>query len=310
MHDVNRPMAVSSIQSGTSVDDLGEAVLAGLARPIGNRQAWRAFPTFFWGILTFGFAPLLMWQKRFKQFATLEQQQLLHLAKWVGLHGAEHEADEMRHEAQQIDLASIFSWLSFMCLCGVAWTIYRWFALTGRPISWQTLFNFTTRFSHNRVISAHFPFLVWQVGIAIGYALQWLRIQHHASRVERFMTNFNQVLVRRGLPVVKTIKGPWMPTMGWWIGGAICLYLWSFWGIVMMFAGAAQRRVIRVCSTQNRQQMAWRLRSLMLAESPNANVPIPIYLQKRCMNPACKATLPPSAQFCPRCGQGLARAAG
>ena len=61
--------------------------------------------------------------------------------------------------------------------------------------------------------------------------------------------------------------------------------------------------------TQNRAQMAWRLRSMMLAEAPASQVPIPIYLQTRCSNTMCQNQVKTRAQYCPRCGQRIMRPA-
>jgi hypothetical protein len=307
MHDVKTPMAVEPLQKGVIVDDLGESVLAGLGRPIGRKQAWKAFPTFFWGILTLGFGPLIFWQKRFSEFAVLEQQQLAHLATWIGLHGDPRDAEELQADASRAEPKSIFTVLIVICLSALVWLTWDWSAHTHNHVTWQILFDYIVRSRRASIARTGFPYRQWEAGLAIGYALHLIRVRVHAQAVQRFVERFNQVLVRRNLPTIKPVMPAFVPSLAWWIGGAVCLYLWAWWGIVMMLAGWTQRYVIRVCSTENRAQLAWRLRSMMQAESPGIEVPMPIYLQTRCDNPICQAQLKSAAQFCPRCGRRIGR---
>jgi hypothetical protein len=311
MHDVNAPMAVAPLKPGVTVDDLGEAVLAGLARPIGRKQAWRAFPTFFWGIITFGFGPLLIWQKRFSEFATLEQQQLLHLAKWIGLHGSEHEADELRRDTQRIEPASIFSWLIWIGVVYMGWMFYTWTQQRlGGHLTMQIVMDHTYQYrSWHRYAPSFFIYRTWIFGLVFCYGLHWLHVRSHANAVKQFMLRFNRVLAGHGLPTITPAMPTFLPSIAWWIGGVICVACSAPWGIAMMFAGWDQRQLIRVCSTQNRAQMAWRLRSMMLAEAPASQVPIPIYLQTRCSNTMCQNQVKTRAQYCPRCGQRIMRPA-
>src|SRR5947209_12084177 len=106
------------------VDDLGEAVLQGLARPIGYKQSPTAVRTFVSGLISFGFAPILRWQTRFRQYATVEQQQLWHLADWVRRSGRVRDGEKLIRAANNIERSTPIPLLIFACLGYVAWTFW------------------------------------------------------------------------------------------------------------------------------------------------------------------------------------------
>lgn len=295
------------------VDDLGEAVLQGLARPIGYKQSPQPVRTFLVGLISFGFAPILRWQTMFRQYATLEQQQLWHLADWVRRSGRAKEGEELIHAANDVQRSTPIPLLIIICLGYVGWTFYHVLThIHGAPIHWllATTYRYPLRHNWEVLADPRAVFSAWTLGLAAAYLLHTTQLYMHAARVNRFLGAFNRLAQSSRLPPVPTTPigipccGPLL------IAGAIgFVYLNAPWGVLMMFAAAVQRRLIRRTSTLQRRELAMRLQSLLLAGRPNADLVTPVNLRALCPNELCRATLKQGSRFCPRCGRPLSTVA-
>jgi hypothetical protein len=139
-----------------------------------------------------------------------------------------------------------------------------------------------------------------------GAALCWLiEINAHIARVRRFVVAFNQLSGRYG---VGPIRAPGVQ-LGlrplWILGAAATCTLGGFWAAPVMLAAAAHRRYIRTTSLRLRSDLARRQRDVLLARRPPLRVPASTHLMGTCIRELCRATNPPEAVFCRRCGTKL-----
>jgi hypothetical protein len=293
-------------------DYLAGAVLQGLARPMNKRLSWSFFQTLIGGICTFGLLPILDWQKRFRDYVTLEQQQLWHLAEWLRLQSKDPQVVKLRQDADNAqfrpDLRLLAS-LSVAFVAVILFTRLQDFRHHWWPALRDVTYGYRNRFQHWHYLDpvlAYKLFLTWTIGLSAAYAFHWLQVQLHAAAVARFIARFNKIALTEGLTPI-TAEMPGIGVRPVWLGGAlIMLALGAIWGVPMMLAAGAQRRAVRFVSTRNRAALAHRLRAMLLARRPTANVPMPVYLRTLCPNPLCRAPLLDSAIYCPRCGSRVA----
>jgi hypothetical protein len=139
-----------------------------------------------------------------------------------------------------------------------------------------------------------------------GAALCWLiEINTHIARVRRFVVAFNQLSGRYGVGPVRA-PGVQLGLRPLWIlGAAATCTLGGFWAVPVMLAAAAHRRYIRTTSLRLRSDLARRQRDVLLARRPALRVPASTHLMGTCTRELCRATNPPEAVFCRRCGTKL-----
>jgi hypothetical protein len=280
------------------VDDLGEAVLLGLSRPVGWRQAPRPMRSGVLGVVSLGFLPILDWQPLLKQFATLEQQQLVHLAEWVRKSGRVQEGDALSQVAGRVRVSSVIrGWIYTLIFCSaVVLGGYFW------SVGVHTLLVHKAARLFGRADKAHTFFVGAALStslLAVAFFLHWMQVTAYNQSARRFETLFFYSLghADEELPAhvakMRSLKrdNRWM---------ALCLLI--PFGPFMAMAGELQARVILVESRVRRARLAVRLRALMMTDRPAISVPVPMPLRRRCKNDLCEATLQESSHFCPRCG--------
>ena len=293
-------------------DYLAGAVLHGLARPVHEKLSWGFLQTMVWGVLSFGLLPILVWRKRFRQYITLEQQQLWHLADWLRLNSKSPQAAILKDQAETMRPHFDLQLLSSLCLGFLAIIFFT--QLQGyHRFMWDAVLDCTYLYPMHRLHNAILfhrvgPTLAfklyntWILALSGAYVCHWLQVQLHARELRKFIARFNVIAVAEGLSPMPAIMPGWGLRPIWLVGAAILIATGSFWGLPMMLAGAAQRRMVRYASTGNRAAMAHQLRAMMLARRPVETVPMPVYLRSVCENPACRAPVQSTARFCSRCG--------
>jgi len=302
-----------SIEQTPSPDPQASAVLNALSRPLGAKQSWGVLKTLILGVASFGVIPLFAWIKGFYKFTAGEQQQFVHLARWVRENTSHPQARELERHANRLKPIGFITFLSVIAMLGtiamMAWVIDS----SGRPpehsllagtygfhkhtLLGNTVWPFKTRFANADTV-----FGIWIGGMSIAYALHWLQITFHAASVKSFVARFSQIAQAEGVnrvsayPLGSTIRPLWL-------AAAVCMSLARApWGILLMLAGAAQRRYITHSGRNTRAEVAQRLRALIERRRPGVVVPSPVYLRDRCIEPKCRAELPRGANFCRRCG--------
>lgn len=291
------------------------AVLQGLARPVHEKLSWGFIPTIVWGFLSFGLAPILVWRKRFRQYITLEQQQLWHLADWLRLHSKNPQAATLPDQTEVLRPHSDLRLLSSLCLAFLAIIFFTQLQDYHRFL-WDALLDCTYFYPmhrFHRAILFHRVgpdlafklYTTWVLTLSGAYICHWLEVRIHATALRQFIGRLNAILVTEGLTPIPAA----MPGLGlrpiWLMGAAMFAVTGTFWGVPMMLAGAAHRRMVRYASTKNRAAMAYRLRELLVAANPDETVPMPVYLRSVCENPTCRAPVQSTARFCPRCGSRI-----
>ena len=296
-------------------DPAGHSVLKALGRPIGARQSWSVVKAFVVSLLTFGVVPIFAWIRGFRAFAIAEQQQLLHLARWLRTSSAHPLAKRLEEDAEQLRPRWWLWWVALITVIGTAtlmWSAihdsglhsdYHWGALLTSTYGFRTPLVGWTFADAGRV----FTYWIW--GMTFVYACHWLVVQLHAQDVKRFVARFSEIAESEGLHRVKA-RSLGVPLLAplWILAGVLMLMLHAPWGIVAMLAGAAQRRYITKTGRRTRCELANRVRALLMRRGEQAgsaaSIPVPVYIRQRCVEARCRAELPPGVNFCRRCGTG------
>ena len=295
-------------------DYLATAVLQGLARPAYERLTWGCLGTASIGILSFGLAPILVWTRRFRQYVTVEQQQLWHLAEWLRLHAKNPDAAKLRDEAETLRVHSDLRLLSSLCLGFLAIIFYTQLH-DYRHFWWDAVLDCTYLYPLHHLHPWTFGrvsqalafrlFNTWTLTLSGAYICHWLQVQQHAGALRKFVAHFNEIVKAEGLtPIDPKIPGSGIRPM-WMMAAAVMASTGAVWAVPMMLAGAAHRRMIRFAGNGNRAAMAHRLRAMLMSRRPTENIPMPIYLRRLCGNERCRAPIQDSACFCPRCGSRI-----
>jgi len=289
-------------------DYLAGGVLQGLSRPIGGKQSWGVIKSVLLAGLTFGLLPILSWVRGFKRFATAEQQQFLHLAQWVRLNSEHPLARQLESDAKELRPRGILMFLSVItALATAVWIGSLFSQLHIREL--DTLIRATYGTGQIRLHS-DVPFLqymprvfqIWIIGFSAAYLFHLLQIYLHANDVKRFVSRFSEIAQSEGINRVKADSLGVIIWPLWLLAATVFIGAGAPWGVLAMLAGGAQRRYITWTSRNTRSDVAQRLRAMLLRRRPTANVPSPVYLRDRCIQPRCRAEIPRGVNFCPRCG--------
>jgi hypothetical protein len=287
-------------------DLLAGAALRALTREHPVPRAWGAAKTTFLGALTFGVLPLYAWPKTFRTAATMEHQQLRHMAEWLRLRSGHPDAERLTLLADRVGFRPILWACSMLCL-----------AVTAAVFSYQAArfggFNFldlrASTYNLGRLTPPHLSpevakqlFTTWTVGLCCAYTLHWFHLQLHNANVRRFVDAFNAISDREQIrPVI-------VPPMGlgvrpiWAVGAIALVSVGAVWAIPMTLAGAIQSRWPKQ-SRVVRTGLSDALRQMLLLRRPAMRVPRPPKLGDFCANDLCRARVPPQSRYCPRCGQ-------
>jgi hypothetical protein len=303
-------------------DAAGQALLKALARPIGARQSWPVLRSLVLGLLTFGMVPIFAWIGGFRRFAIAEQQQLLHLARWLRGTSSHPLAKRLEEDAGQLRPRSWISAVAILCVLTTALVV--WNIVREQPDDpGHALIAGTYGFKKQAIgdYAVHaFPaagrvFVAWIWGLTTVYGWHWLQVQLHAADVRRFVARFSAIAESEGLHRVRaTSLG--LPVAPLWLAAGVLMTLAQApWGLAAMLAGGAQRRYITWTNWHTRAELAQRVRAMMIRRGAAAVVvhespappsimpaPVPVYLRQRCVQPMCRAELPRGANFCRRCG--------
>ena len=244
----------------------------------------------------------------------IEQQQLLHLAQWVGSHGQPSEAtQELQADARRLAPSRLINIVGFWAI--IALVAYFWI---------QMRTEFHVALTHGLWISTYgYPspfgrlgqgygvpwrlYVIWNMALCFGFALQWLRLQLHVIQVRLFLERFNKLAGAEGIPPVE--PAPRHSGLGVrWILGAI-LFCWlggAWWAVPDGLGGGSAAELFLL-------HQSYGLRGIW----PTGCGP-GLFVAGReprfrcrccCGGPArCRCAgrfVPDSAVFCPRCGTHL-----
>ena len=312
-------------------DAAGQAILKSLGRPIGHGQSWSVLKSLILGVLTFGVVPILSWIRGFRTFTNTEQQQLLHLAKWLRANTSHPLAKRLEDDANELRPRWWLWMVAILALLGTFASIFGVIHRANWPpgeAQWHALLAGTYGFKRWHIgdyVVWPFPyarqiFMIWIWGLSAVYALHWLQVQLHAADVKRFVRRFSEIAESEGLHKVRaaSLGVPIAPL--WLAAGVLMLKVFlAPWGLAAMLAGGAQRRYIHWTSRDTRADLAHRVRAMLIRRGASAVVvhgaasssvdapaapaaPVPVYLRQRCVHAMCRAELPKGANYCRRCG--------
>jgi hypothetical protein len=146
-------------------------------------------------------------------------------------------------------------------------------------------------------------FYVWTIGLAVGYAMHWLQLMSHQSRIRDAVTEFNHLAAAEGLAPVSVTTEIGLRPM-WLIVGVLLTAAGSaVWALPAMIGGAVQRRYATIVVPATQFQLTERVRQMLSHRRPAMLTPTPVATPRRCSNEQCRAPMQKVANFCPRCGQ-------
>ena len=310
--NVNNPH-LRSIDPPDGPDYLASGVLQALARPFGAYKSWSFLRTTIRAVLTFGLGPIITLPRRFREFVTMEQEQYWHLAEWLRLNSPHPDAARLCEDAETLRPRYEFQMLAWLATAFVA---VLFFTQLGRGhgfnSSWfSQLLECTWLFQHEPIrylppLLARKLYVVWSVGLGVGYLCYWQQIRSHEAAVSAFLARLNRITTTDGFPPVKLMTLNARIGKPVWVLGAVAFGLvGAWWGIAMMIAAAAHRAYVIRISVHTRAALAHQLRAMLLRRHPSMKVPLPIYLRHRCKNDLCRCQVPSHALYCPRCGRKL-----
>src|SRR5688572_15040633 len=166
-------------------DAAGQAILKSLGRPIGHGQSWSVVKSLILAVLTFGALPILSWIRGFRTFANTEQQQLLHLAKWLRANTSHPLAKRLEDDANDLRPRWWLWVLATLILMATVAGIVSLIRCANWPAEaqWHALIAGTYGFKRSHIGDYWvwpFPlarpiFIVWIWGLSTVYALHWLQ---------------------------------------------------------------------------------------------------------------------------------------
>jgi hypothetical protein len=255
------------------------AILRSFSRSYHDRLSWGVGKTMLLGALSLGIVPALVWPRRFRDYVTVERQQLWHWATWLSWESKTPEAAQLVSEVESIRARGypLFSLLILGCVA---------FAIFGQnPIS----FSYDSR-----------SLVVWNVVLGCAFLAHMSRIVSHEDAVRRVVDRFNAFARSGQVPPVQLPPRSYHTFVPWMILGFMGCLVGAVWAIPMALAGAMHRRYINETSRHLRDEAAARVRQLMEHDLDDAeSLQFP---RKSCRRPQCRARIRENARFCPRCG--------
>jgi hypothetical protein len=285
---------------GGETDHLGASVLRSLGRSFRDQFSLTPDAAAITGLLTFGILPLWKLHRQFRDYVTLEKQQLWHLAEWLRVRRGGDDALAL-HAALRKHRTSLL--LSLGKFIGVAVFVAAAFTELHGRFRLGRLIDDTYRASWVGDWHRLDVWPAWVAGLGCAYGLHWIQVILHERRLERFAERFNSVAVREGVAAIPDPPFDLGISFGWVIGPGLLAWLGgALWAIPMALAGAAQRRYINHAATRTRAELLDRARTMIAQQRPAVAVPNYVIHGRRCGNPRCLAPIKAGARFCSRCG--------
>lgn len=272
-------------------------------------------------IPSFGLLPALLWPDSFRRYVNAERAQLRAIATSVARQLSHPDVPALMKDIDRMRVRRwllVLTYVSAIAVIGVfVASLYEALhfreALFGSTYLLRAFGGDITTDDTRRTL-----FMGWVGCLGLAYGLQWLQVQLHAQDLRRLLEKYSTVVMDGGgAPVfMETLGAGFRPL--WMLGAAAMLLVAAPWGVLMMLAGAVQRRYAKHCGPKAREAMAHQAADMReelerLAPAPRprttrptatAAAPTPrrrvSYL---CNYKNCAAPIAPGAKFCARCGR-------
>jgi len=272
-----------------------------------DSNSWGVFRASVLGAASFGILPLLLWPRRFREYAAIEARQFRTVAEWSRRHGSVPAAvGPLRAAAEGLEARPILWLLPLLLAAFVVGAFVVRFNGTGW--SWDDLLACTYRLNdyYPRFDAwmgdpwSNWPrqpvlHLIWCAGLSMAYLCHWVQVRLHRADVYGLVRRFNSLTRDQAIRAVRIRRfGSFNPLLI--VAAVAFLHFDAWWGIPMLLAGAADRRYTISTSPAIRAQLAERVGEMQRGFAATAR------WIDRCGISRCQAMLPPQATFCPRCG--------
>ena len=215
----------TSVPASFERDPLAGVVRRRLERRLPTLGAWGPVRTAFFGTLTFGLLPLIVWTTGFRRHVEQETEALGSLAEWARARGRRPAAvGPLMASAEDLRFRPL-AWL--VCLLILLFVIAAFairFAETS--LTWAALLD-CTYFSDTATSPTHDLRLMWMAGLTFAYALHWVHVRAHDSDVRRFIKRLNPLITAEMLPPVGVPRRTGFCLL--WIVGAVMMGLYGVW---------------------------------------------------------------------------------
>lgn len=283
----------TSVPASFERDPLAGVVRRRLERRLPTLGAWGPVRTAFFGTLTFGLLPLIVWTTGFRRHVEQETEALGSLAEWARARGRRPAAvGPLMASAEDLRFRPL-AWL--VCLLVLLFVIASFAIRFAQSSLTLAALLDCTYFSDATASPSHDLRLMWIAGLTFAYALHWVHVRAHDADLRRFIKRLNPLITAEMLPPVGVPRRTGFCLL--WIVVAVMMGLYGvWWGIPMMLAGAAQRRYMRYTGPTVRRELINRMRDIAdISRVPPQNF-------GACSNPRCFAARRANSTFCHRCG--------
>jgi hypothetical protein len=263
-------------------------------------------------VLTLGLWPAFTLPRRLRAGATQQRAILAAVATWSQRYASAAEAEELSANARAtgVSLLAVVSMYAMSLVAAAGVVVGVAVAPGWTPSSlagWVNGFTYGVGLNADPIQVA--AFAVWAGGLFSAFAIALVAHARQAHHVRCFLDTFNRITaLRESLPPVylpPTLLGL---SPAWLLTATVLLALRQPWGIPLAMAGGALARYDRRAWPEVRQELAERVRAMVLHNPPASRQSLtsarPTRLP-RCGTVGCGGVMPAGAQFCGRCGSAV-----
>ncbi len=292
-------------------DQLAQAVMQSMSRPIGKKRPWGPLKSLVLGGLSFGLLPLISWPRHFANFVVSEQRQFWHLVEWLRLRGGEKDTDKLVNSVRDTGPMGTIWLVPLVIFAVLAMNFLPW---SGQQWGWlPNIFRSTYQLHRTWWQSAWAPampshlYRVWTICLGVAYVSHWLHVKQHIGDVKRMLWRINPILARHGQEPLSIIQAG-VGLRPLWVAAAVIGAMWgAWWAIPAALAGSAHYHYTMSTSLSIRSELARRVHAMLLEHRPPMDVPTPHRFRAVCRNELCGKAIASEAAFCPRCGTPVTR---
>lgn len=303
MSGAERPALRLHEESDEPRDELVEAAIRALDRPIGGLMPWGPVRLALVGAATGGLLPLWHLARRIRDYAIVEQQQLWHAAEWTRLRRGPAGDASLSDEADRLRPAAWTVWLPLLAAALAFAVAMR--SASPNPVP-RVLYGIAYQFPEALDV-ARSPALssaAWLYAALVtgGYVVCLIALRRHAARVRAWTRRF---LGDDAPSDAAPARLAGSLHLGRLLAAAPVAAAGGLWALPMALAAGSVARYVGRTSFAARGQIARALRQEMGRVAPDVRPPATTMTTRRCATAECRASLPAGARFCPRCGRAV-----
>ncbi|HEX8911226.1 MAG TPA: zinc ribbon domain-containing protein [Humisphaera sp.] len=268
-----------------------------------------ALTGFLLSILTLGVWPAVVWPMRLREVAARQWHQAALVSAWLKPRVAKPDAERLEAAAAGVRPGIALGVLGWAGVAISLAAVVRGVAV--RPAEQSVgewLRGMTFVIGPASSAAQVVAFVGGAGGMVVAYVAHVVSVQLHARAVRRFLDAFNHVAVlTEALPPVYLEPIGWGFSFPWMLAAVGLVVLRQPWGVPLAIAGATDRRFRRSAWCKARQELAERVKAIVMHHPPAGRggtpmEPEPDEVVSHCPRGGCGVPIVAKARFCPRCG--------